>query len=88
MVIPTPPLSKAAFKAKALEWLRQVEETGQELIITDHGRPAVRIIPYRADEGLAETQAAWGRRLKEGRVRYKASAGTKPLPPSAWGDLA
>ncbi len=87
MITVIQPLSKAAFKAKALEYLRQVEETGEELIITDHGRPAVRIIPYRADEALTETQAAWGRRLGEGSVRYDAATATEPLPPSAWGEL-
>ena len=42
-------LSKAKFKPKVLELLRQVEQTGTELVITDRGRPVVRIVPYDRD---------------------------------------
>jgi len=30
-------VSKSTFKARALEYFRQVEETGEEFTITDHG---------------------------------------------------
>lgn len=36
-------ISKSKFKAKALEYFRQVETTGEPLIITDHGTPALEI---------------------------------------------
>jgi prevent-host-death family protein len=39
-------VSKSKFKPKALHYFRQVEETRKELIVTDHGRPVVRILPY------------------------------------------
>lgn len=39
-------LSKSQFKPHALEYLRKVETTQQELVITDHGRPVARIVPY------------------------------------------
>ncbi len=42
-------VSKARFKAKALEHLRDVERTGRELIITDRGRPVVKVVPYVDD---------------------------------------
>lgn len=42
-------LSKSRFKAKALEHLREVEQSGSELVITDHGRPVVKVVPYRED---------------------------------------
>ncbi len=42
-------VSKARFKAKALEHLREVERTGAELVITDHGRPVVKVVPYADD---------------------------------------
>ncbi len=41
-------LSKSQFKPHALEYLRTVESTRQALIITDHGRPVVRVVPYAA----------------------------------------
>ena len=39
-------VSKSRFKAKALQYFREVEETRKEMIVTDRGRPVVRIVPY------------------------------------------
>lgn len=36
-------VSKSQFKARALEYFRQVEATGEPLIVTDHGRPSLEI---------------------------------------------
>ena len=60
-------ISKARFKAQALELFRQVERTGQELVITDHGRPVLRVAPYAAPDP-AEALAA----LRGSVVRYDA----------------
>ena len=43
-------ISKSRFKARALEHFRHVEETGEELIITDHGRGTIRVTRYLADQ--------------------------------------
>jgi antitoxin (DNA-binding transcriptional repressor) of toxin-antitoxin stability system len=43
-------ISKSKFKAKALEYLRQVETTGEPLVITDHGKPALEIRRIAKDE--------------------------------------
>ncbi len=40
-------ISKSAFKPQALKYFRQIEEQGQEIIITDHAKPVIKIIPYR-----------------------------------------
>ena len=40
-------VSKSCFKPKALEFFRQVQETGQELIITDRAKPVLKIIPFQ-----------------------------------------
>jgi antitoxin (DNA-binding transcriptional repressor) of toxin-antitoxin stability system len=40
-------VSKTQFKAKALEFFRQVEATGEPLVITDHGHPTLELRPYR-----------------------------------------
>ncbi|HEU5317602.1 MAG TPA: type II toxin-antitoxin system prevent-host-death family antitoxin [Chloroflexota bacterium] len=39
-------VSKAQFKAHVLEILRRVEATGEPVIVTDRGRPVVRVEPY------------------------------------------
>lgn len=42
-------VSKSAFKAKALEYFREVESTGTELVITDHGKPVLKVVPFAQD---------------------------------------
>jgi prevent-host-death family protein len=39
-------ISKSKFKPRALKYFRYVEQTGQELIITDHGKPSLKTVPY------------------------------------------
>ena len=40
-------VSKGVLKAKMLEYFRQVEKTREELIVTDHHKPVLRIIPIQ-----------------------------------------
>lgn len=46
-------ISKSQFKPRALEFFRLVEESGSALIITDHGRPVLKIVPYDHDPAAA-----------------------------------
>ncbi|WER48558.1 type II toxin-antitoxin system Phd/YefM family antitoxin [Cupriavidus sp. WKF15] len=39
-------VSKTEFKAKALEYFRQVEQSGQHVIVTDHGKPTLEVRPF------------------------------------------
>lgn len=39
-------VSKSRFKAQALELFRQVEVSGEPIIVTDHGQPTVEIRRY------------------------------------------
>jgi prevent-host-death family protein len=57
-------VSKSAFKAKALEYFREVESTGKELVITDHGKPVLKVVPYVYDPAEAL------RALRGSVVRY------------------
>jgi prevent-host-death family protein len=50
-------VSKSVLKAKLLEYLRKVEETGEDLVVTDNGRPVVKIVALRAKTSVA---AAFG----------------------------
>lgn len=43
-------VSKSEFKAKALEFFRQVEASGESVVVTDHGKPALEVRPYRSAE--------------------------------------
>lgn len=68
-------VSKSAFKPKALAYLREVEETGEALIITDHGRPVVRVAPYAPAENILA-------RLRGCIVRYDRA--TEPVAVEDW----
>ncbi|MEB3332609.1 MAG: type II toxin-antitoxin system Phd/YefM family antitoxin [Synechococcaceae cyanobacterium] len=46
-------VSKSHFKAHALELLRQVEASGESLVVTDHGRPSVEVRPYQPEAPTA-----------------------------------
>ena len=39
-------ISKSKFKAQALEIMRGVEQTGDEVIITSHGKPTLLVTRY------------------------------------------
>jgi len=73
-------ISKSRFKARALQYFREVEASGEALIITDRGKPVLKLVPYEqgADVHLA--------RFRGLIVRYD-----RPLDPVAvddWDALA
>lgn len=68
-------VSKSQFKPRALAYLREVEESGEPLVLTDRGRPVLRIAPYAP---AAETLAA----LRGCVVRYDAA--TEPVAVDEW----
>ena len=51
--MPTDTISKSQFKPKALEFFRRVQQTGHELVITEHGKPVLKIVPYVEDPEAA-----------------------------------
>jgi len=69
-------ISKSKFKARALEYFREVERTGRALVVTDHGRPVLKIVPYREDPSAALSE------LRETVVRYDAP--TEPVGVKDW----
>jgi len=40
-------ISKSKLKAKMLEIFRNLEASGEELIVTDHGKPVLKILPIK-----------------------------------------
>jgi antitoxin (DNA-binding transcriptional repressor) of toxin-antitoxin stability system len=47
-------VSKSRFKAQALELFRQMEASGEPLVMTDHGRPTLEVRPYRPARPAAD----------------------------------
>ena len=86
--IMTATLSKTQFKPRMLALLRQVEETGEDLILTDRGVPVVKIISLKIGQDLESIQRQWTERLAAAQVCYDPDEAIRPLPPEAWGDLA
>ncbi|RLE33671.1 MAG: type II toxin-antitoxin system Phd/YefM family antitoxin [Acidobacteria bacterium] len=73
-------VSKSTMKARALEYFRLVERTGQGVIITDHGRPVLKLLPYSIDpsEALAT--------LRNSVIRYDDP--TEPVGLEDWEALS
>ena len=40
------PIAAAAFKARCLELMDRVRETGEEYVVTKHGEPVAKLVPY------------------------------------------
>lgn len=47
-------IAKNVVKAKLLEYFRFVESSGEEIIVTDNGKPSVRICPIKRGESVEE----------------------------------
>ena len=55
-------VSKGVLKAKMLEYFRRVEETGEELIVTSHRVPVLRIQPIKPKKTVKEVFGHhWGK---------------------------
>jgi antitoxin (DNA-binding transcriptional repressor) of toxin-antitoxin stability system len=69
-------ISKSVFKARALEFCREVEASGESLILTDHGRPVLEVRPYEENE-LEPLDT-----LRQSVVRYDRA--TDPIADDDW----
>jgi prevent-host-death family protein len=43
-------IAAARFKARCLELMDRVQETGVEYVVTKHGEPVAKLVPYREPE--------------------------------------
>ena len=50
---PSQTIGASEFKAKCLELMDQVAESGGEIVITKNGRPVSRLVPYREAPDLS-----------------------------------
>ena len=69
-------VSKSAFKSKAFQYLREVEKTRNPLIITDHGKPVLKVVQF------SEDPAAILRELRGLVIEYVDP--TEPVGESDW----
>jgi prevent-host-death family protein len=73
---PTTTITKSRFKSRALEYFRQVEKTRQPLVITDRGKPVLKVVPFSADPDETRKQ------LRHSIVKYTDP--TEPVGESDW----
>ncbi len=69
-------ISKSKFKPRSLEYFRDIEENDEEIIITDHGRPVLKIVLFRPKQEEAM-------RLLKNSVR-KFDKPTEPVGIGEW----
>ncbi len=69
-------VSKSVFKARALEFCREIESTGESLVLTDHGRPVLEVRPYE-ENGSDPLDT-----LRRSVVRYERP--TDPVADDEW----
>lgn len=69
-------MTKSQFKARALEYFRQVETSGHAVVVTDRGKPTVEIRRFRSDHRSALE------RLKGSVVEFKEP--TEPVAVDDW----
>jgi antitoxin (DNA-binding transcriptional repressor) of toxin-antitoxin stability system len=47
-------VTKSTFRAKMFEYIRQLQEKGGTLVITEYGKPVLEIRPYQVRQTCAE----------------------------------
>ena len=57
-------VAAATFKARCLESMDHVRETGAEYVVTKHGRPVARLVPYEGSHRTSIFGAMKGSVLK------------------------
>ena len=68
-------ISKSKLKAKMLAIFRELEASGEELIVTDHDKPVLKIVPIRQENTVAELFAGL-----QGQVTYLEDINQPTLP--------
>ncbi len=76
-----PSISKSKLKANMFRIFREIEETGEEWIVTDHNRPVLRIQPITQKKTVEEVFGAI-----QGKVIYRADINTPTA--DEWGALS
>jgi antitoxin (DNA-binding transcriptional repressor) of toxin-antitoxin stability system len=60
----TQTISKSKLKANMLRIFREIEESGEELIVTDHNRPALIVRPIKRKRSIDEIFGPYRGKMK------------------------
>ena len=72
-------VTKTKLKAQMLAIFREIEASGEELIVTDHGKPVLKIVPLETSQNANDVFADARNRLAEQGVQYSAEDLTEGL---------
>jgi antitoxin (DNA-binding transcriptional repressor) of toxin-antitoxin stability system len=67
-------ISKSKLKAQMLKIFREIEESGEEVIITDNSRPVLKIVPIVQKKSVEELFAPY-----QGQVTYYEDINTPTI---------
>jgi prevent-host-death family protein len=73
-------VSKSKLKANMFEIFREIEASGEELIVTHHNKPVLRIVPISRGESV---EAVMGELM--GQIQYHADINEPTV--DEWGDM-
>ncbi|MCP5005179.1 MAG: prevent-host-death protein [Planctomycetes bacterium] len=73
-------ISKSKLKAKMLGVFREIEKTGEEIIVTDNRKPVLKIVPLTKKKTFDEVFADVQGKLKYTEEIFKSTE-------DEWGDL-
>lgn len=74
-------VTKSVLKAKMLAYFREVEETGEELIVLNYNKPVLKISPYKEKKSFDDVFGAY-----QGKMTYSEPLDTGTQ--EEWGELA
>jgi len=57
MVMTMVTISKSALKARMLEYFREVERTGEALVVTSDGIPVLKVVPFTETRSIEDAFA-------------------------------
>ena len=76
-------VSKGKLKARMLEYFREIEATGEPLVVTDRGREVLEVRPMNGKQSNEEILAEL-RALAKPKGPIDEEALLKPLPADLW----
>lgn len=74
-------VSKSVLKSRMLEYFRKIEKTGEEIVVTDHSIPVIRINPIKTNKKTVDEVF----KDLRGKVKYYDDI-MKPET-EEWGDI-
>jgi len=77
-------ISKGKLKPKMLEYFREVERTGEPLLVTDHGRAVLEVRPVQSPSTIQDVLAEYRTGNGRGCMEISTDVILAPIPAEEW----